>query len=197
MYTPQDHEYYRETYAERVEAYRTNNDFMWRIFSGKEKEFLKGYLNDLCKYLRQQYGSPNSKRVLTPENLDVIEWTVNESDSIVMLHHILFFGLYLCPGFTHWVVNGDDKNPPPPLPNKQGFQYFVGTKLPKMCDELLSGKGGMDIPTFVRYVRAEYVMTVGTAEPPNQVRESFEKDYQLATQRDEHHGALVPVKREK
>lgn len=176
-FTAPEHEHLVEAYDKRVERYRNNNDFMWRFFKSNEKEFQRGYLRDLCKHLRQQYGAPDSKRKLSEESLEVFEWAVNTSDNANLMHCLWFFGLYLFPGLPNWMVRGDIQKglPPPPLPNPEGFQYFVSKKLPKICDELLSGKGGMDLDSFVRYVRTEYVCTLGLADPPLRLRTDYEE----------------------
>lgn len=172
-----DQEFHTESYDSRVEKYRTNNDFMWRFMSASEKDFQKKYLRDLCEHLRKQYGSKDSKMKLSEEALAVFEWAANSSDNANLMHCLWFFGLYLFPGLPNWMIRGDaaDGSGLPPLPNRPGFQYFVGEKLPKFCDELLSGKKGMDINSFVRFVRVEYFATLGLAEPPVRMRTEFEE----------------------
>lgn len=183
-FTVSDHEQHAESYDRRIEQYRVNNDFMWRFMNASEKEFQRGYLRDLCVHLREQYGSKGSKRKLSEEALAVFEWAVNESDNPNLMHCLWFFGLYLFPGLPNWMIRGDVTKgiAPPPLPNPVGFQYFVGNKLPKFCDELLSGKGGMDINSFVRFVRAEYFSTLGLADPPVRLRTDFEDARSMGSQ---------------
>lgn len=180
-----DAEAYMEKYSSRVEQYRKNNDIMWKLMSGKEKEAMRYFLRGVCSNLRTIYGSPNSPRRLSEESLAVFEWVTEHSEGTVLMHGLWFFALYLLPGLAQWMISGNEGNPPPPLPNPQGFQYFVRHKLPKFCDELLSGKGGMDVESFVRFIRAEYFTVVGIAECPNQLRREFEERRSQASRSDE------------
>lgn len=127
--------------------------------SGTEKQFQIGFLRDMVRYYKAKYG-PGQPFQLPQEMLDVFEWVVEESNDINLWHAFWFMSMYLNPGLYNWFMNGDvaTSAPPPPLTDKKRFADFIGSILPPLCEELLSGNRGMNINSFVRLVRTEYVV---------------------------------------
>jgi len=169
-----------ERYDIRIERYRMNGDFMWRFMSGNELPWQRNYLEDICAYLRSQYGRPESKYKMSEESLSIFEWAVRDSNNVNCQHTIWFFALYLYPGLLQWILGGNAQSPPPPMTDPQAFRFFVQKVLPGLCDELLSGKKCMGIDSFARTARVELITYTGVPIPPLQLREEHEMVRKLA-----------------
>lgn len=174
-----------ERYDINIERYRTKEDFLWRFLKASEANFQQPFLDDICRHLRDQYGNPHAKFKMSEENLQIIEWAAKHSKNQNLKHCIWFFALYLFPAMTNWIVKGNESAPGPALHNPHAFLAFVSNILPKLCNELLSGKGGMNIDTFVRTARTELIVTTGLPVPPISLRLEHENANRLAHSKEQ------------
>jgi hypothetical protein len=160
---------------EKIEKYRENNDFIIRILY--DPHFARSYVMDIAKMIRDNFEIKDEDRKKRGETRqgEIREDILKEFESVAenMLedpcagHALFFFGLYTCPSFSSWVMEGNEKAPPPPLTDRLAFGKLLLNEISGKCEEVLSGKHALKIDEFSRWLRAEYLMTCGVPLPPH------------------------------
>lgn len=172
----------RRSTGRKIEQYRKDNDLMWELFDGKEREKLIRYLEGVIVNVKEHYGenleklparvayskSDDSDLELLPvpppgEILDILNWLCY-NPKINMQHVMLFFSISLRPGVYQYFMSDEVK-----LTNKARFELWVQKMLVPECDSISSGWISMTRVTpenFVRSLRTSYVKWNSLPMPP-------------------------------
>jgi len=170
----------KSQYTDFVDRHRANHSILWRFIVQRDVPFMKSHLNDLIGHLERNYGENSVPPTKLPRDMISTFRRAVEIEDYTLMDLLFFFQLYLDRSIYSWFVTGIPTQgvPPPPLPNVEWFAYFVETMLPNMCEDLLSGKGGMTIDKFVEQARTDAMVYCGIPISNTMERVEFAKKNQ-------------------
>ncbi len=171
------------TRGREIELYRKDNDLMWALFDGKERDKLIRYLEGVIANVKLHYGDRLERLsarvayskteetdlgqlpVPPQEILDIMDWMCYNPD-INVQHLFLFFSISLRPGVLQYFMSDEVK-----LTNKPRFELWVQKMLVPECENVSSGWVSTTKITpanFVRSLRTSYVNWCGLPIPPQE-----------------------------
>lgn len=150
----------------KLEALRVDNDFMYKMLSGKDEKTKLHHINAVVGLLKATFVSDKGSSLTKQEQaiLDRILRVNNHN----LNDALWFLTMRLTNSLMDWFVNGEvvdgKRLKPPPINSTNMLQYFVRSDC---FTEVLTAfkEGKLDIPTFSLALRSEYTMMVGYVLP--------------------------------
>ncbi len=146
---------------DKIDEFRQQGDLVLKIMWNPQ--VAKPYLIDGLNMIKILYGDR-----LESDSIKEFELVIqNIEEDICSAHTFWIFVLALCAPISNWFINGSEQTPAPDLADRDGLQTLLLKYIPAECESLLSGKHNMDIESFIRNIRAQYLANCGVPLPPS------------------------------